>query len=474
MFIGRTRELTELNRLYHSTRFQMAVIYGRRRIGKTRIIQEFIKDKKAVYMMAVESNLPANLELLSTAIYNAFQGETEAAAMPPFQSLENAFHYLTQKARQQKIIFVIDEYPYLAQAEKSVSSLLQSLIDQQWKQMNFMVILCGSSMSFMENQVLGYKSPLYGRRTAQFLIKPMDYYESSLFVPDYSTEEKAVLYGFTGGVPQYLEMVDGSASIKENLINLFLKPNAYLFEEPMNLIKQEMNEPANYNAIIEAIARGATKLNEISTKVMLETSNTSTYLKALIALGLVEKESAVTEKENRKKTSYRLHDQMFRFWYRYIPQSMFLIQSGKGERAYEKIIKPDLLNYMGGIFEKMCMQHIEWLGIQDQLPFDLMELGRWWGNNPVLKKQEEIDILAVNQAERKALLGECKYRNEVLDTDVIYTLQQRALLFPQFVNKYFIFYSKSGFSESALSYAQTHKEVRFVTLEEMYDRKEIS
>ena len=203
MFIGRTRELTELNRLYHSTRFQMAVIYGRRRIGKTRIIQEFIKDKKAVYMMAVESNLPANLELLSTAIYNAFQGETEAAAMPPFQSLENAFHYLTQKARQQKIIFVIDEYPYLAQAEKSVSSLLQSLIDQQWKQMNFMVILCGSSMSFMENQILGYKSPLYGRRTAQFLIKPMDYSESSLFVPeDVYKRQSMTSFAATGWVEE--------------------------------------------------------------------------------------------------------------------------------------------------------------------------------------------------------------------------------------------------------------------------------
>ena len=468
MFIGRTQELNELNRLYRSGCFQMAVIYGRRRIGKTRIIQEFIKGKKAVYMMAVESNISTNLELLSAAIYNTFQGEAEAASMPPFQSLESAFQYLTQKAQQQKIVFVIDEYPYLAQAEKSISSLLQSLIDQIWKQMDFMVILCGSSMSFMENQVLGYKSPLYGRRTAQFRILPMDYYESGMFAPNYTAEEKALLYGITGGIPQYLEMVDTSASIKENVINLFLKPNAYLFEEPMNLIKQEMNEPANYNAIIEAIARGSTKLGEISTKTKQETSNVSAYLKALITLGLVEKESAVTEKENRKKTSYRLIDQMFRFWYRYIPQCLFLIQSGKAERAYDKIIAPDLMNYMGGTFERMCRQHVGRLDQLDQLPFDIMELGRWWGNNPVLKKQEEIDLLAVNHLERKALLGECKYRNGLLDLDVIHTLQQRALLFPQYPEKYFIFYSKSGFSEAALSFAQMHKEIRFVTLGEMY------
>lgn len=205
MFIGRTRELMELEKLYNTSKFQMAVIYGRRRIGKTRMIQEFIKDKAAVYIMAVESSLSTNLELLSSAIYNTFQGEMEASSMPPFTSLAAAFEYLSLKASQQKFVFVIDEYPYLAQAEKSVSSLLQSFIDGRWKNLNMMVILCGSSMSFMENQVLGYKSPLYGRRTAQFRLEPMDYYESSLFVPGYTPEEKAITYGITGGIPPVSE-----------------------------------------------------------------------------------------------------------------------------------------------------------------------------------------------------------------------------------------------------------------------------
>lgn len=471
MFIGRTRELMELEKLYNTSKFQMAVIYGRRRIGKTRMIQEFIKDKAAVYIMAVESSLSTNLELLSSAIYNTFQGEMEASSMPPFTSLAAAFEYLSLKASQQKFVFVIDEYPYLAQAEKSVSSLLQSFIDGRWKNLNMMVILCGSSMSFMENQVLGYKSPLYGRRTAQFRLEPMDYYESSLFVPGYTPEEKAITYGITGGIPQYLKMIDDSVSIKENIIDLFLKPNAYLYEEPMNLMKQEMKEPANYNAIIEAIARGASRLNEISTKVMQETSNVSAYLKLLIALGLVEKECAVTEQENKKKTNYCLADQMFRFWYRYIPQSSFLIHSGKAERAYDKIVAPDLQNYMGHTFERMCMQHIVWLSNQDRLPFDIMELGRWWGNNPILKRQEEVDLLAINPLEQKALLGECKYRNELLDMNVVNTLLQHSQLFPEYLHKYFILYSKSGFSPAVNAYAQKEGRFQLVTLEEMYKRK---
>ena len=210
------------------------------------------------------------------------------------------------------------------------------MIDQEWKNSNIMLILCGSSMSFMENQVLGYQSPLYGRRTAQFRLDPLDYYESSLFVPHYSAEEKALVYGITGGIPQYLEMVEDSISIKENILEMYLNTNAYLYEEPVNLMKQELKEPANYNAIVEAIAKGATKLNEISTKVQMENSNVSTRLKSLISLGLVEKESAVTEEDNKKKTGYILADQMFRFWYRYVPQCMLLINTGRPERVMKR------------------------------------------------------------------------------------------------------------------------------------------
>ena len=332
MFIGRQSELAELNKLYNKSSFQMAVIYGRRRIGKTRLIQEFMKDKPAVYMTAVEAGIAINLELLSTSIYLTFLGEEEATMMPSFKDFRAALQYITKKAKESKILLIIDEYPYLAQSDKSISSILQAMIDQEWKNSNIMLILCGSSMSFMENQVLGYQSPLYGRRTAQFRLDPLDYYESSLFVPHYSAEEKALVYGITGGIPQYLEMVEDSISIKENILEMYLNTNAYLYEEPVNLMKQELKEPANYNAIVEAIAKGATKLN------------VSTCLKSLISLGLVEKESAVTEEDNKKKTGYILADQMFRFWYRYVPQCMLLINTGRPERAYEKIIVPDLQN----------------------------------------------------------------------------------------------------------------------------------
>lgn len=470
MFIGRKTELAELNRLYHKNTFEMAVIYGRRRIGKTRLIQEFIKDKSAVYMTAVEAGAVVNLDLLSTAIYSAFLGEEDVSMMSSFKDFRTALQYITQKSRKTKVLLIIDEYPYLAQADKSISSIFQSVIDQEWKNSNLMLILCGSSMSFMENQVLGYQSPLYGRRTAQFRLEPLDYYESSLFVPHYTAEEKALVYGLTGGVPQYLEMVDDSLSIKENVLQMYLNPNAYLYEEPSNLMKQELKEPANYNAIVEAIAKGATKLNEISSKVQIENSNVSACLKSLIALGLVEKETAVTDEDNKKKTSYILSDQMFRFWYRYIPQCMLLINTRRFEKAYDKIIAPDLQNYMGKVFEKICMQHLIILNTQDKLPYEILKIGRWWGNNPALKRQEEIDLLGVNDIDKSALFGECKYRNEFLNMDTIELLIRRSELFPQYQKKGFIYYSKSGFSDNVIKFATENAEtVKLFTLNELYD-----
>lgn len=470
MFIGRATELNELNKLYNKTSFQMAVIYGRRRIGKTRLIQEFMKDKSAVYMTAVEAGIAINLELLSTATYLTFLGEEEATLMPSFKDFRTALQYITQKAKESKVLLIIDEYPYLAQADKSISSILQATIDQEWKTSNIMLILCGSSMSFMENQVLGYQSPLYGRRTAQFRLDPLDYYESSLFVPRYSAEEKALVYGITGGIPQYLEMVDDSISIKENILEMYLNPNAYLYEEPANLMKQELKEPANYNAIVEAIAQGATKLNEISNKVQMENSNVSACLKSLISLGLVEKESAITEEDNKKKTGYILADHMFRFWYRYVPKCMLLINTRRPERAYEKIIVSDLQNYMGKVFEKMCLQHVAMLNAQEKFPYDILKLGRWWGNNPVLKRQEEIDIMGINDIDKTALFGECKYRNEVFDLDTLELLIQRSELFSRYRKKGYILYSKKGFSDSVLKLtAKQSVYMKLFTLDELYD-----
>lgn len=465
MFFGRAYELHELEKFYQKDIFQMPVIYGRRRVGKTKIIQEFVKNKKHIFFTAIESNSQKNLELLSRSIWEALM--PDSSMLPPFRSYEEAFSQIHKMAQQEKLVFVIDEYPYWAAAEKSISSLLQSYIDNFFSSVNMMIILCGSSMSFMENQVLGYQSPLYGRRTAQFKVLPFNYKESQEFVKHYTPYEKAIVYGITGGIPKYLELIDDRLSLKENIIELFLKPSGYLYEEPGNLLKQELREPANYNAVIEAIATGASKLNEIATATGMDTATASTYLKTLIPLGIVYKESPVTEEKNKKKTLYSLADNMFCFWYRYIPNNMYYITSGQFEVLYDTCIKPSLNDYMGTIFEEMCRQYLRCSDLDAVALPRPQTLGRWWGTDPQTHTEVEIDIIGINTAARAALFGECKFRNEKTGMNVLQGLMEKSYLFPQYATKKYLIFSMSGFQQKLLEEGQDGR-CTLISLEDMY------
>ena len=235
MFIGRERELQELNRLFESDRFEFAVIYGRRRVGKTALITQFIRDKDAIYFMGVESSSKQNLENLSKSIIEYSSG---IEADTSFLSFQAALEYVFKLAETKRLILVIDEYPYVARASKSLASTLQMLIDRYRDSSKLMLILCGSSMSYMEDQVLAYKAPLYGRRSAQFKILPFNFSETCRYFPHFSPEEKALMYGIVGGTPQYLLQMNDRLSIEENIKNTFLNPNSAIYEEPSSLLKQ--------------------------------------------------------------------------------------------------------------------------------------------------------------------------------------------------------------------------------------------
>ncbi len=199
------------------------------------------------------------------------------AAVPVFPDYRSAFEYLAERSKKRRIVVTLDVYPYLAKSWPGISSLLQTLIDQRLKQTELFLILCGSSVSFMENQVLGYQSPLYGRRTAQFKIDPLGYGETARFFPKYNARDVVVVYGITGGVPLYLEQFDDRQNLANNISRSFFSPSSYLFEEPVNLLEQEVRDPSYYNAIVKTVAVGATRLGEIATKVGLEYSRSLTW-----------------------------------------------------------------------------------------------------------------------------------------------------------------------------------------------------
>lgn len=460
MFIGRERELQELNRLFESDRFEFAVIYGRRRVGKTALITQFIRDKDAIYFMGVESSSKQNLENLSKSIIEYSSG---IEADTSFLSFQAALEYVFKLAETKRLILVIDEYPYVARASKSLASTLQMLIDRYRDSSKLMLILCGSSMSYMEDQVLAYKAPLYGRRSAQFKILPFNFSETCRCFPHFSPEEKSLMYGIVGGTPQYLLQMNDRLSIEENIKNTFLNPNSAIYEEPSSLLKQEVREPSIYNAIITAVATGASRMAEISAKVGEDTSICSVYIKNLITLGIIRKESPYGEK-NSRRTIYSIEDNMSCFWYRFVPENNSIIARGAADLAYKRI-EPYLSDYMGKVFEEICKQYLWKLLLSGECPVEFSSLGRWWGNDPKEKRQAEIDILA-EQDKNTALFGECKWTNEKVDLGVLETLVKRSELFP-YKNVHYYLFAKTGFTKGCIDRASEMGNVNLVSYKDI-------
>ena len=463
MFYCRNEELRKLNKRYDKGDFECIVIYGRRRVGKTAIINEFCKEKPTVFFSALlEGTAKDNLRTLSRAIYT--YREPDAARAPVYDSFDSALDEITRLAAKERIVFVIDEYPYLAKAYPSISSILQHLIDHVWQESKLYLILCGSSMSFMENQVLGYQSPLYGRRTGQFKIEPLTYKETAVFNPELDCVTNSFVYGVTGGIPHYINKLNVHGNFDHALLENFFDRSAYLFEEPANLLKQELREPAVYNSVITAIAEGASHMNEISTKSGIESGPCSKYLSVLINLGILKKETPMTEKPG-KKTIYSIADPFFRFWYRFIPNNLTLIASGRIDKVYDQAVRANMNDYMGLIFVKMCSDYLLYYA-EDQ-DFKLVDIGQWWGTDLTEKKQVQIDLVGSTDNKNEYLIGSCKFRNEAIGVDELELLKKYADVFGKGKIYHYYIFSKGGFTEG-LKALGDKGEVKLITLEDMY------
>lgn len=464
MFYCREQELNKLNKRYNDGKFECVVIYGRRRVGKTALINEFCKDKPAIMFSALNSTSSENLEALSKSIYQYKNPDSTGEAAPIYPDYDAALQEITKLAETERLIFVIDEYPYLAKAEKSISSRLQHIIDHIWQQGKLFLILCGSSMSFMEYQVLGYESPLYGRRTAQFKIQALTYKEIVAFNPKLTAEQQSLIYGITGGIPHYINKLNVTDSIDAALLENLFDSSGYLFEEPENLLKQELREPAVYNSIITAIAGGASRANEISTKVGIESAKCAKYINVLLDLGILKRETPITEKEG-KKTIYSIGDNFFRFWYRFVPRNMTAIQTGRITQLYDKAVKKHFSDYMGLVFEQMCREYL--LNYADDLPIDISDAAQWWGTDSKTRKEIQIDIVGTPAEGKEYLIGSCKYRNEKIGVDELELIRQYASVFGKGSRYHYFIFSKGGFTDGLRQLAE-QGEVTLLTLEDIY------
>lgn len=441
--IGRERELEQLEQLNSSERFEFLVMYGRRRVGKTTILQEFSSRHDVIFYSAQEKNDSLNLIDFSKTLQQHFEGHFIA----PFQSWGDALSYITKKSTDRKTVLIIDEFPFMAGPNPSIKSMLQHEIDHHWKNLNIFLILCGSSVSFMINDIMGYESPLYGRTTSSMEILPFDYVDSAKFFESYSMEDKLITYGILGGIPRYLNAFNPKYSVQKNIETEIIKNGAFLNDEPMMLLKMELREPNVYNSILEAIARGYNRVTEIADCIHEDKGKCSKYLLTLVSIRLVEKRVPCGEPEESKKAIYVLTDNFYRFWYRYVFANKNYYELLGTEEAAKEVMA-DISDYMGLTFEEICKQYLMRLAKERKLPFVPSYIGKWWGNNPAIRAQDDVDILAMNKKKTEGIFCECKYTNKPMQMEEYDDLVTATKAFPEAMKKHLMFISKGGFTAS--------------------------
>ena len=464
MFVGRKRELALLERRWGSGVFEFIGIYGRRRVGKTALIGEFARTRRTGWCAAVEDDASMNLKLLSQAVYALGNPDADPESAPVYADFRLAIDAAFDAARAERALLVIDEFPYLAKSAPSFASILQAAIDRNQESSKLFLVLCGSSLSFMKEQLLGKGSPLYGRRTAQIELRPFDFFEARAFFPDARAVDAAGYYGMVGGIPLYLRQFDGALGMRENIERVFLDPGAILFEEATNLLKQEVSKAAPYNAVISAIAGGASQHNEIAARAGFESSAVDYYLKELVRIGIVSREEPITGRGGRKAL-WRIDDNLFGFWYRFVRPRQSLIERGLIAGVALRIAER-LPEHMGPVFERICRDWIWRRLVAGQLPFAVTDIGRWWGNDPQAKSEAEIDIVAIDEAET-VLVGECKWQSAPTDAGVLAKLDGRAHLAGARPETPRCLFSRSGFAPSCIELAAQMGNARLMTFEDL-------
>ena len=379
-FLGRERELAFLQELAETGRPELFVLYGRRRVGKTELLQQFCSGRKAVYFLAAQVRDRDNLRAFRAAIASEL-GDTLAGDVE-FPDWSAALGFLAERAAGERLVVVLDEFPYLCEAQKSVPSQLQRFWDTRGKHSSLMLVLCGSQVSFMENEVLAERSPLFGRRTAQRRLEPLRPLETLPFFPHWKLEERVLGYSVLGGMPAYLRRFDSKRPLRENLLRDVLRPEGFLFDEVQFLLRSELSNPATYNSLLAAIARGASKLNDIATDVGVDSTTANKYLHTLRELRLVEREVPLTDPDplRSRRGSYRIADRFLQFHYRHLQPHLSLIHAGRGQRVLEQFIEADLPRLLDEAKVDFVLDHLRHEAAElvgDELPDVARHPGRY-------------------------------------------------------------------------------------------------
>lgn len=461
-FIGREKELSALEREYDNGH-GFVVIYGRRRIGKTTMIKEFIKDKKSLYFLADMESNRQNMNKLTGKVAE-FIGQPYLSDVR-FDTWQKLFAAFADSFPEQQKVLVIDEFQYLVQSEPAFPSIFQEVWDELFKDKNIMVILCGSHISMMLSEVLNHSSPLYGRRTAQIRLQPLSFTEFSQAFPERSFEERMMIYAVTGGVPKYMEFFCNNNSFDENIRSNVLSKSGFLYEEPMFMLEKEVREPLSYFSIMKAISSGNHKLSDMATVLESKTNALSPYLSTLIGLFLLEKRVPVTEKEPEKsrKGLYYISDTFMDFWFRFVYPFRSELELDNIDYVMDKLNANFIDNHVSFIYEKVCTEIFVQLCRDKKFDFHISKIGSYWNSNT------QIDVVAIDKHQKKIFAGECKYHNEPVDMRVYSALKEKCASIPEFAGYNIIYglFSKSNFDKRLIELAEQNKDIMLVNKEEL-------
>lgn len=454
-FVNRAAELERLTGCYESDASELVVVFGRRRLGKTQLVQQSLTDRAdAVVFQATETTQQVQLDDFV---------DTAAETFPGIREIKRDWEALLGYLGDQDAIIVLDEFPYLIDADASLPSTIQRLWDQRFQQTAGTLVLVGSSISMMEEATLLGNSPLYGRFTEKLDLRPLDFTATQEFLPDeYTPEERIFTWGIFGGVPYYLDGIDFDADLGTVLTSALLSQTGYLHNEPEYVLRTELSDPNRYFGILSAIAAGKTTANEIAQAIGIDGKQIPNYTNRLARLRLIEREVPVTEdKSSSRRGRYRLLDPLFRFWFRFI--------YGKedrydrlGDDAYETTIRPALPDFVSPEFERLC---------QDALPalypgYTFLDIGRWW------YQQYEVDVVGLTQ-EGVLVVGECKFTTDSLDYGALAALESHAEEIrwtpdgASTVPTTYALFTRSGATQSVHEAVADREDVRLFDLEDV-------
>lgn len=459
-FVDRVSELASLEKQYQSGESSLVIVYGRRRVGKTALINELLKrHNDALYFLATEESDAQNLNYFKAQVADFTGNELLKSANVDWLTV---FRILADYKTDGKKIIVIDEFQYIGQSNSSFPSVMQKAWDTVLANADVMVILCGSLVSLMKSQTLDYGSPLYGRRTAQIRLKQIPFKNYHEFYENKTYEELLPFYAVTGGVPKYIETFNGFndvyTAIRENVLN----PQSFLYEEPNFLLQKEVTEIGSYFSVIKAIAIGNRKLADIASALGTKQTSLTKYLKVLTDLDLVEREVPVTEAvpEKSKSGLYRITDNYIAFWFKFVYPYRAYLEKGEADYVLSQIKKGFVQNYASYVYEDVCRERMWTLSAENVWNFQFDRVGRCWGS-----KTGEIDVVAIDSIGKHLIVGECKYTASPKGLSVLHDLQQKAKNVAAIVgtepeNVHYVVFSTAGFTQGLQDEAKASDKIK--------------